>query len=120
MGPSGVAPGPLADPPDGFTPVGEGHADQQADTDDNLLRLGLDGGLADGLLETADDRDREHDAHDRAAAAEDRYPAEQDDRDDVELETGAGVVTDRRVLQGEQDPGERAHHAGEDEQPELD
>src|ERR1700730_15114601 len=115
MGPSGVPPGPLADPPDGFTPVGEDHADQQQDTDDDVLHLGLDIALGEGLLQAADDRDREHDAHDRAAAAEDRYPAEQDDRDDVELEPGAGVITDRRVLQGEQDPGERAHYAGQDE-----
>src|ERR1019366_2284247 len=119
-GRSGAPSGSVADAPYGFTAVGDDHADQQEDANDDVLHLGLDVHLREGLLQTADDCHGEHDADDGAAPAEDGHPAEQDDRDNVQLQAGAGVVTDRGVLQGEQDAGEGTDDPGDDVQPELD
>ena len=88
-----------------------------SDAGDDVLLVRRDVHLGQGHLQAADDGDRQHDAGDRAATAEDRDAAEEHDRDDVQLEAGAGAVADRRVLHGEQDAGERADHAGDDEQP---
>ena len=64
--------------------------------------------------------DREHDADDRPAPAEDRDAAEQHDRDDEQLLPGARVVAGRGEAERPEDPGEAAEHAREDEEPELD
>ena len=71
-------------------------------------------------LQAAEHGDGQDHADDRAATAEDRDAAEQDDRDDEELEPDAGVVAGRCEPERPEHAGEAADHPGEDEQPELD
>src|SRR5664280_853774 len=53
--------GSVTDAPDSLAAVGDDDADQQQDTDDDVLHLGLDVHLGEGLLQSADDGHREHD-----------------------------------------------------------
>ena len=71
-------------------------------------------------LQSAENGDGQNDADDRAAAAEDRDAAEQDDRHDEQLEPDAGVVASRREAERPEHARETTRHPGEDEQPELD
>ena len=64
-------------------------------------------------------RDREHDADDRPAAAEDRDPAEQHDRDDAQLEPEAVVLHGSREAEGVEDARERADEARHHEEDQL-
>ena len=66
-----------------------------------------------------EEQHRSHDAPDGADAAEDRDTAEEDGSDDGELETERRVGSGAREAHAVDDPGEPAHQAREDEQPEL-
>src|SRR3954470_24368428 len=116
----GSPPDSVAETTQRFAAVGHDDADEQQDTGDDVLLVGRDVHLGEGHLQVPHDRDGEDDADDRAAPAEDGDATEEHDGHDVQLEAGAGAVTHRRVLQGEQDAGERAEQAAEHEEPELD
>ena len=52
-------------------------------------------GKAEAVADVEHDEDREGDADDRPGAPEDADAAEEDHRDDVELETGGEIAADR-------------------------
>src|SRR5919112_1040553 len=59
--------------------------DQQT-ADDPGLRVLVDVGETEAVADVEDDQDRQRDADHRPRTSEDAHPAEEDDRDDVELE----------------------------------
>ena len=71
------------------------------------------------LAERADEEHAGDDAVQRAAAAEDRHPAEQHRRDDRQLHARRVVAAGAAVQQREVDAGEARDGAAEDEEDEL-
>src|ERR671919_1057855 len=90
--------------------VRDENGEDQQTADDAGLRVLVDVREAEAVADVEDDQDRQRDADHRARASEDAHPAEQDHRDDVELEPEREVAADRAQPRREQ----HARQAGEE------
>src|ERR671916_2266361 len=91
--------------------VRDENGEDQQTADDAGLRVLVDVREAEAVADVEDDQDRQRDADDRSGSSEDAHPAEEDHRDDVELEAECEVSAYRAEPRREEDPRQAREEA---------